>query len=245
MTETEIDSTVEVEVPVETVAVRTFTGSITPGDGRTVDLRIVPYGERVRANDGLGGLPRGVEYTEEFVSGVFDHVMSAPNRILLDFEHGDRLEDVVGRGVSVADRPDGFHTSFRMLNTPAGNTALELVREEVLTGASVECRFYGPGTRSIRTAEGVVRRVKAKLNKVALCREPAYSGAVVLGVRTTPSEVILDEEMLPIPFDPELALRIAALGITIPDRLLAPPATDPSASADTSESTPANGLNND
>lgn len=233
--------TPELEVPVDLVAVRKFSATLTPGDGRTVDLRIVPYGERTQANDGLGGVPRGVVYTEEFVSGVFDHVLGAPNRVLLDFEHGDRIEDVVGRGMSVEDRVDGFHGAFRMLDTPAGETALALVNEGVLTGASVECRFQ----KSRRTANGVVQRVKAKLVKVALCREPAYPGAVVLGVRTLVEDVEPElefaEELQPIPFDPELASRIAALGITIPNRLADPSQTDPSGNPDPSVSTPPNG----
>jgi HK97 family phage prohead protease len=259
MTTTETEAALEamreadaLEVPVDLVAVRTYAAELTPGDGRTVDIRIVPYGVRASANDGLGGVPYGVQYTEEFVAGVFDHEISAPNRVLLDFEHSGKardaarratanLEDVVGRGLSLTSKSDGFHGAFRMLETAAADTALALVKEGVLTGASVECRFL----RSIRGADGVVRRVKAKLERVALCRESAYLGAGVLGVRTAAAPVVIDEELLPIPFDQELASRISALGITIPDRLLEPPATDPSAPADPSESTPSNGADND
>ncbi len=249
---TTIEQDDALEVPVDLVAIRTYAAEFSPGDGRTVDIRIVPYGERVEANDGLGGLPRGVVYTEEFAPGVFDHEIKAANRVLLDFEHSGRsrerpdmratanLEDVVGRGLSLVSKADGFHGSFRMLKTAAADTALELVREGVLGGASVECRFL----KSVRDRDGVVRRLKAKLERVALCRVPGYPSSLVLGVRTAPAPV-LDEALLPIPFDGDLASRIAALGITIPDRLLAPPATDPSATADTSESTPATGDNDD
>ena len=241
---TTIDTITVPETPIEApdVAVRRYSAALTPGDGRTIDLRIVPYGERIEANDGLGGVPRGVRYVEEFVSGVFDHVLNAANRVLLDFEHGDRVEDIVGRGISVEDRADGFHAAFRMLETSAGETALALVNEGVLTGASVECRFQ----RSLRGADGVVRRVKAKLVKVALCREPAYPGAVVLGVRTSdtiePDPIIeFAPELKPLAFDPDLARRIAALGITIPKRLADPSQTDPSPAGDPSEPTPPNG----
>src|SRR4029077_4075359 len=115
-----------------------------------------------------------------------------------------------GHGVTLEDHSDGFHGAFRMLETPAGETALALVREGVLSGASVECRFHGPGTKSVRGRDGVVRRIKAKLMKVALCREPAYSGAIVLGVRTL-EETIADDtlefedELRPLPFDADLA----------------------------------------
>src|SRR5689334_4916480 len=53
------------------VIVRTFAAEMTAGDGRTVDVRIVPYGERITHNDGLGGVPKGVPYTEEWVPGAF------------------------------------------------------------------------------------------------------------------------------------------------------------------------------
>lgn len=250
MTTTTIEGTIvgdataleALEAPVDLVAVRKYAATLTPGKGRTVDLRIVPYGERVQANDGLGGVPRGVVYTEEFVAGVFDHEIKAANRVLLDFEHSDRLDGIVGRGLTLESREDGFHGAFRMLETPSGETALALVNEGVLSGASVECRFL----RSLRGADGVVRRVKAKLIKVALCREPAYPGAVVLGVRTLEdvdeSTIEFAEELRPLAFDSELASRIAALGIRIPDRLVTDPSqTDPSASADPSDATPPDG----
>jgi hypothetical protein len=237
---TTLENETAIEVPLDLVAVRKYSAALTAGDGRTVDLRIVPYGERIQSDDGLGGVPRGVRYFEEFVAGVFDHVLGAPNRVLLDFEHGDRVDQIVGRGERIEDRPDGLHGAFRMLETPAGETALALVNEGVLTGASVECRFHGPGTRSIRGSDGVVRRVKAKLIKVALCRQPAYPGAVVYGVRTAGEEGVeetleFDEELLPVPFDADLARRIEALGITLPHRLTDPSQPDPSAPTDPSE----------
>jgi len=237
-----LESVDALEVPNDLVAVRRYSATLTPGDGRTVDLRIVPYGERVQANDGLGGVPRGVVYTEEFSPGVFDHEIKSAHRVLLDFEHSERLDGIVGRGLSLESRSDGFHGAFRMLETTAGETALALVNEGVLTGASVECRFL----RSLRGADGVVRRMKAKLVKVALCRDPAYPSSVVLGVRTLaddePSTIEYAEELKPVPFDPDLALRIAALGITLPDRLVADPSqTDPSENSDPSVSTPPDG----
>jgi Escherichia/Staphylococcus phage prohead protease len=199
----------------EIFAVRTYAVDLTAGDGRTVDLRIAPYGERIKANDGLGGLPRGVVYEEEILPGAFDHQLNAANRVLLNVEHEAGIAGVVGRGSSLASRSDGFYGSFRLLETPAGDTALELVKAGALAGASLEARFV----KSIRTAAGVVQRAKAHLRNVALCRDPAYSGALVLGVRT--EQVILDEENYPVPFDPELAERIEALGLEVPERLKA------------------------
>jgi HK97 family phage prohead protease len=218
------------------VAVRVFATELTPGDGRTVDLRIVPYGERCQANDGLAGLPRGVMYDEEILPGAFDHQLTAAHRVHMNVEHEPGILGVVGHGLNLASRSDGLYGSFRFLETQAGETARALVREGALGGVSFEAKFR----KTIRAATGVFQRVKADLVNIALCRDPAYESAIILGLRTEmDDEVILDEELLPIPFDPELADRIAALGIAVPDHLKAHPATDTSAETDTSESAPA------
>lgn len=249
MTETLIENE-PVVADVELAARRTFNAELTPGDGRTVDIRIVPYGERAVSNDGLGGLPKGVEYVEEFVDGVFDAQLNAANRVFLDVEHEGHeirhargpnaggIVGVVGHGVALRSVPgDGLYGSFRIHETPLGDTALELVRAGSLTSASVECFFK----RSIRGADGVVRRVKGHLERVGLARVGAYPSAAVLGLRTS-SAPILDETLLPVPFNPELATRIAALGITIPDRLVEHPATDTLADdASTPSTTPSTG----
>lgn len=223
------------EVPA--VATRVYEAELTPGYGRTVDLRIVPYGKRVTVHDGLGGVPVGVPYEEEFLDGVFDHQLKAANRVLLDFEHQPGVANIVGHGVTLATRSaDGLYGSFQLHETQAGETALELVRAGVLAQCSLECLFK----RSIRQASGVVQRVKAQLNKVALCREGQYTDAVVLGLRTPqPAPVLLDEELLPVEFDDGLAQRVAALGITLPARLTAHPATGTPSAEGTPEPTPA------
>lgn len=221
--EAELDPELELEEvrPKEPdgLAKRSFPVELYPGVGRTVDLRIVPYGERATVADGLGGVPFGVQYEEEFLPGVFDGQLNAAHRVYLDHEHGDKLSDVVGRGLELASRSDGFYGSFRFLDDADGDKALLLVREGVLTGASVSCFFK----KSIRTANGVVQRAKAHLDRVALCRQGVYPGAVVLGLRSALPE--LDEELLPVPFEPELAERLERLGLEVPNRLRAHPAT--------------------
>ncbi len=75
--------------------VRRFETEITAGDGRTVILRVVPFGQTATANDGLGGVPKGVPYQEEWLPGVFDKQLNAANRILLNFEHQLGIAGVV------------------------------------------------------------------------------------------------------------------------------------------------------
>jgi hypothetical protein len=109
-----------------------------------------------------------------------------------------------------------------------------LVKEGVLGGASVESYWL----KSIRSASGVVQRVKAHLEAVAICRQGAYPSAVLTGLRAEeiPDEIILDEELLPVTPDPELLARCRALGIRMPQRFQAhPDVTDTPAEAGTPE----------
>jgi HK97 family phage prohead protease len=190
--------------------VRAFEATLTPGDGRTVDVRVVPYGQPATVSDG------GPVYREEFVEGCFDDQLRAANRVdvLLNFEHQAGISGLVGRGVALRSVPrDGLHGSFRIFETQDGDKVLELVREGVLSGVSLEAY----PKKSVRTAEGLVRRVKAHLDKVALCRRPAYAGAEVLALREEP-ETIFDEELLPVDTDPELIERCRRLGLKLPQR---------------------------
>lgn len=209
--------------------VRTFAAELSAGDGRTVDVRIVPYGERATAIDGLGGVARGIPYQEEWMPGAFAHQERAANRVLANFEHQPGLAGVVGHGLTLRGTADGFYGSFKLHDTPDGEKALMLVKEGVLGGVSLEAR----PVKSIRTASGVVQRVKAHLKAIALCRDPAFTGAQVLAVRTAP---VFDEEMLPVDIDPELVARCRRLGIRLPQRMQAhPDDTDTPAKAGTSD----------
>lgn len=212
------------------VAVRTYAVDVTTGAGRTIDLRVVPFGEVVTCADGLGGVPKGVPYREEFVAGVLDNQVRAANRVLLNFEHEPGLRGIVGHGTELRRASDGYHGSFKAHETADGDKALYLVDQGVLGGASGEFFFQ----KSLRTASGVVQRLKAHLDAVALCRTPAYAGAVVTGRREA-EDFMLDEADLPLPFDPELAERMAEMGLAVPDSLKAHPATGTPAQAGTPE----------
>ena len=176
---------------------RAFAAELQAGDGRTVDVRVVPYGVSAEVSDG------GPVYREEWVAGCFDDQLVAGHRlkVLLNFEHGPGISNVIGKGVALRSQPDGLHGSFRVLETQDGDKALALVRDGILDGVSLEAY----AKKTIRTAEGVVRRVKAHLHNVALCRQPAFADALVLAVR---EEVIFDEEFLLPDIDPELVDRV-------------------------------------
>jgi HK97 family phage prohead protease len=200
--------------------IRTYAAELTaPGDGRTVDVRIVPYGERITHNDGLGGVPKGVAYTEEWMPGAFSHQLRAANRVLVNFEHEKGLRGIIGHGQSLIERNDGLYGSLRIHENPDGDKALLLMREGALTGVSLEA----VGKKSVRTADGVIKRVKAHLHGIAITRRGAFAGSVVLALREE-ATLVFDEELLPTELDPELIERMRALGITLPQRYEAHPA---------------------
>jgi len=204
---------------------REFQAELSASDGRTVYARIVPYGTPAEVSDG------GPVYREEWADGAFDDQLVAGHRlrVLMNFEHETGIGGIIGKGVSLRSQPDGLHGSFQILNTQDGDKALELVREGILDGVSLEAY----PKKSIRTADGVVRRVKAHLQNVALCRRPAYHDAVVLAVREQP---ILDEDLLPVDMDAETVERCRRLGVKVPQRYEAHPAeTDTPALSGTSE----------
>lgn len=171
----------------ENVIRREFPAVLEPtGDGRTIDIRIVPYNTPARVSDG------GQPYEEEWAPGVFDKQINAASRVLVNVEHEKGFGGVVGRGAQFRDAEDGFDASVRVLSGPDGDKALELVNEGVLTGVSLEAIPL----KSERTEAGVVRRVKARLINVALCRFPAFEAAQVLAVREEPTPDPEDEPVL-------------------------------------------------
>ena len=213
---------------------RTFATEISAGDGRTVDVRIVPYGERITHNDGLGGKPRGVDYQEEYLPGVFAHQVNAAHRVIANYEHGEGIGDIVARGVSLRESADGFHGTFRLLDNEAGNTMLELISQGAVDGVSVEAR----AVRNIVNG-GLIQRAKAHLMGVAFTRFAAYKGARVLALREE-AETTIDADLLPTDLDPELIKRMSSMGVTLPSRYEAHPETDTPADAGTpDESAPA------
>lgn len=204
MSETEIEIEVTEDAPTERqTLVREFPVEMqADGDGRTIDLRIVPYNTPATVADPPGYEP----YQEEWMPGAFERQMRAADRvkIWLNFEHEQGLRGIVGHGIALRDTIDGAHGSFRVHPTPDGDKALELVNQGVLSGASLE--FVS--LRS-RTLNGVVQRLRAHIDKVSLCMagKSAYPEAQVLAVRTEPVTIE------PLVVNTELNSRLAAIGV--------------------------------
>ena len=132
MSQAEIE-TKEHETAERPFLVRTYAADLTEGDGRTVDVRVVPYGVPAQVSDG------GPIYREEWAQGCFDDQLRAANRVdvLLNFEHERGIGGLIGRGLALRSEGDGLHATFRIFDTQDGDKALELVREGVLGGVSL------------------------------------------------------------------------------------------------------------
>ena len=218
------------ERPERAVLVREFQAADLAVEGRTVDVRLVPFGEVARVADP----PRWEPYDEEWLPGVFDHQANAANRIHAKYGHSEHVIDVVGHGMTLRAERDGYHVSTKIHQTPQGDTTLELLRDGALPSVSLEAR----PVRSIRSSGGVVQRVKAHLTGFAFCRQGAFAGAQVLAIREAEleNEITFDEDMLPVVPDPELIERCRRLGIRLPQRYQAhPEPADTPAEAGTSE----------
>jgi len=214
------------------VIVRTFAAELTAGEGRTVDVRIVPYNETISHNDGMGDVPRGVEYREEWLPGVFDHQVNAANRVLANFEHQPGIAGIVGHGIALREAADGFHGSFKIHETPDGDKALLLLREKVVEGVSLEAQ----PVKNVRSSTGVLQRAKANLLAIAFTRFGAYEGARVLALRQEDgaAATTFDEALLPVDMHPDLVERCRQAGMELPQRYQAhPDGTGTSAAADT------------
>src|SRR6185369_2204365 len=108
----------------------------TAGDGRTIDMRIVPYNTPATVADP----PHYQPYEEVWMPGAFDRQLKAANRVAawLNFEHEQGIRGIIGHGNELRDAQDGLHGSFRVMENPDGDKALQLVRDGVLTGISLE-----------------------------------------------------------------------------------------------------------
>jgi HK97 family phage prohead protease len=192
---------------------REFAAADLEVSGRTVDVRLVPFDEVARVADP----PEYREYDEQWMPGVFDHQLNAANRVHAKYGHSRHVIDVVGHGISLRREADGYHVSTKIHQTPQGDTTLELLRDGALPAVSLEAF----PVKSVRTAAGIMQRVKANLTGFAFCRQGAFAGAQVLAIREAQ---VLDEVLLPVELDPERVERLRALGISLPDRYTAHPA---------------------
>jgi HK97 family phage prohead protease len=173
------------------------------GDGRTLEARIIPYGESATICDP----PDFVVQQERFAPGAFDKQVNAAHRVKvwLTTLHEQGLRGIVGHGETLEDREDGVYAKFRLHDNADGEKAQMMVREGLLPSLSVE--FIA--LQSVERA-GFVERVRAHLDRVSLVPVGAYKGAQVLALRE-PVKVF----PRPVPMPEELLNDLRSHGITI------------------------------
>jgi HK97 family phage prohead protease len=161
------------------------------GDGRELTIRLVKWGEVAdHTHEGI---------RETFAPGAF--AGSDPARVTIESQEHRR--DLVGRGVSLEERDDGAYLTARIAKTHAGDDLLTLIREGVLSAASVVFRPISSRKRS----DGVIERTLAELARVAILDRGAYPSAAVVSVRNEPDppvqepavqEVAMSDEQTPV-----------------------------------------------
>jgi HK97 family phage prohead protease len=139
--------------------------------------------------------------------------------VLANIEHEEAPSATAGFGVLLREEADGFHGSFRLLETPAGETARQLIEAKALNAVSLEAKEV----KTIRTRDGVLQRAKANLLAIAFTRFGAYKGAQILALREE-AESIIDEELLPVEMNPDVVERLRRQGFVVPSRYTAHPA---------------------
>lgn len=148
-------------------------------DGRTIYGIVMPYNVETQVNDGHG------PYTEVFRMGAFDKtIRERGDRIKLNVNHDkyNQLPIGVATGWKTNDRA-GLIGEFRVSSTKAGDETLTLIRDGVADSFSAGFRPVIPGPRDPIPRSGVVERIEAKLDHVAVVGFPAYEQARITGVR--------------------------------------------------------------
>jgi len=148
-------------------------GDAASDEGRTIRLRLVPWGA-VAPNATLEGGRTG---PETFTRGAFAGVDAT--RVTIESGGHDRA--LVGRGVALDELEDAAYLDALVARTPAGDELLELTRAGVYRDASVSFAPVPGGSR--RRRDGVTERTRVDLRRVAILERGAYPGAAVVHVR--------------------------------------------------------------
>ena len=152
---------------------------LTPGTGRTVFGVVVPYGRVAEVSDG------GRPYKEQFRHGAFTRSIAERGHKIRLFGNHQTRQFPVGKAVELSEQRDGLHGVFEIAATRDGDDALELVRSGTVDSFSV-------GFTGVREHmdNGVVVRTECSIREVSLTAMPAYSDALISGVRSPQPLVI-------------------------------------------------------
>lgn len=161
---------------------RAFTGDIevrADSTGRTVTGIVVPFDRTARVSDG------GPSYDEAFQRGAFAKTIAERGaKVKLLSQHNARTNPL-GRATLLREDAAGLYGEFSVSRTQAGDEALELIRDGALDSFSVG---FAPIKHEKRN--GVVWRTEVALREASLVTFPAYSDALVSGLRELNADLV-------------------------------------------------------
>lgn len=172
---------------------RSFAGPVEL-DGHELVGRVVPWGETARiAEFGDDGKPTA--YVERFERGAFEPQLTSGNPgVVRNVEFRDQHEGGYGKlgyALELQDRDDGLWGRFRI-----GKRDIDYVREAVEDGVNgLSVRFH-PLRGGTRNDDGIVSRIRAYLDHVALVATPAYASARVTMARSDGTTVTAEEALV-------------------------------------------------
>lgn len=153
---------------------RAFAGELhirADGEGRTISGIVTPFEREARVSDG------GRPYSERFRRGAFARTIKhRGDRVKLLLQHNSH--EPIGRAVALREDAAGLYGEFRVSSVPAGDQAIELVRDGVLDSFSVG---FSP-IQHERDGDVVVR-TEVALREASLVTFPAYEDARVTALR--------------------------------------------------------------
>lgn len=153
---------------------------LTPGSGREIFGRAVPYGITISNVLDSTGEP----IRERFEYGAFNRsIRERGHKVKLLTSH-DRRKLAVGRAVDLREESDGLYSSFEVANTRDGDELLELVRTGVVDSFSIGFQPVRDRRERDHVNGDLIIRLEAKLHEVSAVNFPAYEDALIGGVRS-------------------------------------------------------------
>lgn len=154
-------------------------------DGRTVVGICVPFDSPTEIRDMSGS------YTETFQRGAFTRTIAERGDRVKFLAHHDRRAMPLGRAVLLREDNGGLYGEFRVSQTAAGDEALELIRDGALDGLSIGFEPVASRDQWSRDRSSVVR-TEVKLHEVSAVSFPAFSDALISGVRAAEAPKVID-----------------------------------------------------
>lgn len=158
------------------------TAVLTPGTGRQLHGVCVPFGQVATITE-----PNGYTYRERFAPGSTTRTIAERGHKVRLLVGHDQRRFPVGRASRLWEEPDGLHGVFDVAETRDGDDLLVLARDGLVDSFSVG---FSP-VREVRDEDGVVVRTEVALREVSVTCTPAYSGAVIAGVRSESNSLVI------------------------------------------------------